>query len=155
MTYILYLLFDAFQIILPAVGEDLLNNLTPKGDILFSRPDLVTAVGIIGAQLSLPSWMAEFRSHRLTLERVDVAQPIPTKAASPHQTLPALLPVEEEEAHIEEETVPITMSEEIGDRREFIEHLRRTEFGQGIELGEQASELIKVSYAFILFHAWL
>ncbi len=155
MTNTSPLLFDAFQIIIPAVGEDLLNSLTPKGDILLSRPDLVTAVGIIGAQLSLPSWMAEFRSHRLTLERVDVAQPTPTKAASPHQTLPEFLPVEEDEAHIEEETVPVIMSEEIGDRREFIEHLRRTEFGQGIELGEQASELIKVGYVLFLFHAWL
>ncbi|KAL5110447.1 Protein NO VEIN [Taenia crassiceps] len=137
--------------------EHLLRSVTES----YERDRIVTGIGVVGGQLGWSQWIDVFKTHRLlSPEHMDCVQSRrSTKSIGsyslerPHETpLPSaqtlMLDVTEPSSQDTAEFKPLSVEssatdEEKTDCREFIENLRRTEFGLGIDLDPKASSLIR------------
>nr|CDS17856.1 ATP binding region ATPase [Echinococcus granulosus] len=137
--------------------EDLLRSVTE----LRERDRIVTGIGVIGGQLGWLQWVDIFKTHRLSAAEYTDCTPscratkslifnslersheIPLPST---ETLSIAVTEPSSKDVIEFETSSMEGSatgEEKTECREFIENLRRTEFGLGIDLDAQASSLLR------------
>ncbi|VDN16848.1 unnamed protein product [Dibothriocephalus latus] len=143
---------------------DLLLSETPAGGARHCRRQhLITAVGALGSQLGWPAWVDFYQRHRYVSNAaaapVDVALPrsleprvvdttITTEAKQTpppsRETSPSREPMELPNAPSKEEETSIIQTGLTSNRREFVENLRRREYGRGVELDETANKLLQL-----------
>ncbi|BHF66209.1 hypothetical protein SprV_0200922500 [Sparganum proliferum] len=125
------------------------------------RQQLITAVGALGSQLGWSAWVNFYHRHRYVSTAAPVDVPLP-KLLEPTAVRTAITleaektpPSPEEKSPHKETTVPFdrpsreedTSSRQrgvISNRREFVEDLRRREYGRGVELDETANNGLRL-----------
>ncbi|VDM30597.1 unnamed protein product [Hydatigera taeniaeformis] len=157
------------KVLLPALAEifvflergEGLEDLVRSATQSYEKDRIVTGIGVVGGQLGWSHWIELFKAHRLpSAEHVDYAPScqftkslVPSYLEPSHKTPlpsvqilsadvmePSLHDVTEFDAHSAESSIA---GEESTDCREFVENLRRTEFGLGVELDPKTSSLLR------------